>query len=287
MQNISVLINKIDKLPTIPAIIKRLFDLISDPDADLDDIIELIEKDQALTGVIIKLCNSSYYGLSRKVSSISDAVVMLGFNTISNMCITLGPSLYLKRHITIYGQTNTDLWRHSIATATCCEQIAYISDVEMIEVAYTAGLLHDIGKLVLAEYDKNKLKAVHDLVLNGSPLIEAEKKILGMHHGSVGGKLARRWKFPQKLIDTIKYHHTPELANDERELTEIIYLGNLIAKKAIEPETEGADLSQVKGELLEKYKIDEPNIYNIVKSAQKQVENTEASLRALQSVESQ
>ncbi|MBN2071725.1 MAG: HDOD domain-containing protein [Candidatus Krumholzibacteriota bacterium] len=278
MLDVNMLIKKIDQLPTIPAVIKRLVDLTADPDADIRDILELIERDQSLTASIIKLCNSSYYGLSKKVSSINEAVVMVGFNTISNMCITLGPSIYLKKKVLVYDGEDVDLWRHSILAGSCCEQLAFFARQEMIEVAYTAGLLHDIGKLVLAECDRGLLQKVVDQVAEGLSHVDAEEKVLGMHHGMIGSRLLRKWKFPGSLTDAVKYHHIPKKTGKNKDLTEITYLGNLIAKLA-DDQRRGPTIEDVaRDRVSRRFQLDEPQIRFIIQKARKQVEETEASL---------
>lgn len=280
MPSIDVLIRKVDQLPSIPAVIKRLVDLTADPESAIADILELIEKDQALTAGILKLSNSSYYGLSQQVSSIKEAVVMLGFTTVSNMCITLGPSLYFRRDVWIYGQTGSDLWRHAIGTAICCEQLARRHCEELVELAYTAGLLHDIGKLVLAEYHEDDLKRVKELEKNGKSLARAEHEILGTSHAAVGGKLARRWKFPAQLVKAIKYHHEPSRARGESTLCELVYMAEILAGQC--DGTEGPEgFSPEADKVFQKYQLDRDAVDELIVVARAQIEETEASLQSL------
>ena len=278
MVNINVLIKKIDQLPTIPSVIKRLVDLTADPSTDVYKILQLIERDQSLTVGILKLCNSAYYGLSTPVHSIKKAVMMLGFNTISNMCLTIGPSIYLRRRILIYGHDGKYLWRHSIAVASSCEQLAYFIMPELIEVAYTAGLLHDIGKLVIAECNKEIPDSILKLVEKGKTFTDAEKEMLGMDHGQIGSKLVRQWKFPSSLIDVIKYHHKPTKSGKHRDLSELTYMGNLISKKITNHDSNDSFKDLTGNAIFKNHKINEEQIRAIIRKGEMQLQDTEMLL---------
>jgi putative nucleotidyltransferase with HDIG domain len=284
MPSIEVLIKKVDQLPSIPAIIKRLIDLTADPETDIKDILELIQKDQALTAGVLRLCNSAYYGLSRRVASIDEAVIMLGFNTIANICLTIGPALYFRRNLWIYGRTGADLWRHSVATAFSCEQLSHYLGEDRIEVTYTAGLLHDIGKLVLAEHDPRDLKSIMELAAGDMELVEAEKKVVGLDHGAIGAKLAARWKFPRPLVQAIKYHHRPSRAPSDADLCEIVYIGNTIAHQL----EKGTRIDMPDGSdgrvVFDRYGIGSDQLDRILSTVNSQVEDAEASLKEIGTV---
>jgi putative nucleotidyltransferase with HDIG domain len=225
MPSIRELIRNIDQLPAMPSVITELIELTSNPDSNLDEVLTLVEKDQALTAKLLKLCNSSYYGLSKQVSSLRNAVVLLGFKAVYKMVIAVGTSVFFKKDCTGYGLTGMEMWRHSLGCAISAETVANSFAPDKAQPAYTAGLLHDIGKLVLTQHVENELDKILKLVESGKTFIEAEQEIIGMDHGLIGGKLARQWKFPDHLVESIKYHHEPNLAGSDKDLVAFTHIG--------------------------------------------------------------
>jgi putative nucleotidyltransferase with HDIG domain len=281
MQSIRELIRNIDQLPSMPSVITELIELTSNPDADLDEILALIEKDQALTAKLLKLCNSSYYGLSRQVSSLRNAVVLLGFKTVYKMVIALGTSVFFKKENKGYGLSGIEMWRHSLGSAIAAEIVANGFSPEKAPAAYTAGLFHDIGKLVLSEYVENELDSILKLVESGKTFIEAEQEIIGMDHGLIGGKLARQWKLPNQLVEAIKYHHEPHLATSDKDLTAFTHIGNIVSNAicmGLGVDSFSNSLSQ---KVFKEYKLDISAMEDIMQVAAKQIQDAEALITNL------
>jgi putative nucleotidyltransferase with HDIG domain len=281
MPSIRELIRNIDQLPSMPSVITELIELTSNPDANLDGILDLIEKDQALTAKLLKLCNSSYYGLSKQVSTLRNAVVLLGFKTVYKMVIALGTSVFFRKDAKGYGLSGIDMWRHSLGCAISAEIVANGFAPDKAPAAYTAGLLHDIGKLVLSEYVENELESILRLVESGKTFIEAEQEIIGMDHGLIGGKLARQWKFPNHLIEAIKYHHEPHLASSDEDLVAFTHIGNITSNAICAGLGVDSFSNSLSQKVFKRYKLDESAMEDIMQIAAKQIQDAETLISNL------
>ncbi len=228
MSKLKKILGQVEDLPALPDIAMKLIQLASNMDTEISEIIEVIEKDPSLTAKLLKLCNSSYYGLSKRIGSVQQAVVLLGYSTLYKIALTVSSSIYFKRGASGYGLSHEDLWKHSVGTAIASETIAHKYNRPKAQNAYTAGLLHDIGKVVLSEFVSDDIDRILTLVENKRSFTEAETEILGMDHAMIAGKLARRWKFPEALVEALKYHHEPHLAVADKELCAFTHMGNVI-----------------------------------------------------------
>ncbi len=282
MPTIRELIKKIDELPSMPSVITQLIELTSDPDSDIDEIIGLIEKDQSLTAKLLKLCNSSYYGLSRQVSSLRSAVVLLGFKTVYKMVVALGTAVFFKRDVPGYGLSGMDMWRHSLGAAIGAELVAARVNREKTQAAYTAGLLHDVGKLVLTHYVDHELDRILAHVEKGHTFIEAEQEVIGMDHGLIGGRLARQWKFPDPLVEAIKYHHQPQLASSDPELTAFAHIGNVVSNSIVVSNAVDSFSNAADGKAMRACRIDATTMQEIGEQVRAGVEEAEATILSLE-----
>jgi putative nucleotidyltransferase with HDIG domain len=276
MPSIRELIKKIDSLPSMPSVITELIELTSNPDSDMDEILSLIEKDQSLTAKLLRLCNSSYYGLSQEVSTLRNAVVLLGFKAVYKMVIALGTSVFFKKDTEGYGLSGLDMFRHSVSSAIAAETIANRFDRDKAQSAYTAGLLHDIGKLVLAEYVQNDLERILELVEQGRSFVEAEQETIGMDHGLVGGKLARLWRFPDCLVEAIKYHHDPHLASTHKELVAFAHIGNVISNSIFSGNGVDSFANAIDPKVFRTYHLDNGALESVMESTLQQAQDAES-----------
>ncbi len=267
------IIKKIDTLPAMPDVITQLITLTADENANLDEILELIEKDQALTAKLLRLCNSSYYGLSKQVTSIRSAVVLLGFKTVYKITVGLGTQGLFKNGLPGYDLTADQIWSHAFGTAIASEAICRKIDAENSPGAYTGGLLHDCGKLLVAEHIVESLSAINQAIASGTPAHEAENNVIGADHGMVGGRIGREWKFPESLINAIKYHHDPELAKSNGAVALSVYVGNLVAHRALNDVPESAP-NKIKKSALERAKLSDADVEDLEQMVQVEVQKT-------------
>ncbi|MBK8166732.1 MAG: HDOD domain-containing protein [bacterium] len=195
------------QLPALPATTARLLALMDDQSAGAAQVLEVIGTDPALTANLLKLCNSAYYGLRREVGSVHEALVMLGNRTVVQLAFATSLGDVLRGPLAGYRLERDALWRHSLAVAVGAAHLAGVAgDRSLRERAFTAGLVHDIGKLVLNGPLKAKLQ---QLPQTGSydALRQGERDLLGFDHAEAGQALAESWNFPAALADVIGRHH--------------------------------------------------------------------------------
>jgi len=223
------ILEKVDNLPALPAIVGKLLKVIGSQDTSADDAARLIERDPALTSKMIRLANSAFYGIPRSISSVSSAVVILGFNTIR--------SLVLSASILKAFPSNKNaafdrerFWQHSIVCAMAAKQIVrHIMRWKIMdpESAFCAGILHDIGKLVFNEVIPKQYVNVCACARNqNEPLLEMESAMLGINHAEVCKILAEKWALPIDLEYALGYHHSPDKAVKVVELIAAVHIAN-------------------------------------------------------------
>jgi len=209
------LVGGVTSLPSLPILFTRLTTLLEQTETDCAQIAALIKEDMAMAAQILKLVNSAYFGLTRRIETLEDAVTYLGIQTISSL--VLMQQLFSRCTDNEFREFQLDqLWEHSFCVATLAKKI--VSDTEhtplIQEHAYLAGLLHDIGKLFLAtQLPEGYRKIMENSDQNDSPRAEVELDILGVDHSAIGGYLTSLWGLPRKITEAVTFHHTDSLEN--------------------------------------------------------------------------
>jgi HD-like signal output (HDOD) protein len=198
------------ELRSLPSTTVRLMGLLDDATVGADQVLDVIEKDPSLTANLLKLSNSAYYGLRGKVGSAREALVMLGNKTIVNLAFATSMGDVLRGPLAGYHLERNALWFHALGSAVGASQlISRQGDASLREKAFTGGLVHDIGKLLLNRSLKENLVQL-PLVADSQTLRAAEIDILGFDHAEAGAALAAAWNFPVSLVQLIGAHHVPE-----------------------------------------------------------------------------
>ena len=216
-------------LPTLPLVASRLLEAVAQPDTGSEEVARIITLDPALTARTLRLANSEFYGFPRKVGTVELAVVVLGSNTIRDLVLSASVLATLdERDGTLEG-----LWNHSMAVAVATRLLADRCRYRHAGEAYAAGLLHDIGKVVLRQTDSRRFQAVLALAREqGEPMEAAELGLFGASHAQVGAWLAERWGLPADLVEAIATHHQPEAARRNRALAALVHLADSLAERA-------------------------------------------------------
>lgn len=215
-------------LQALPSTTLQLMRLLDDDTVEASEVLVVIEKDPSLTANLLKLCNSSYYGLRRQVASAREALVLLGNKTIVTLAFATSMGDILRGPLSSYRLDRNELWHHALGTALGA---SYLMDAtcegKQKEVAFTAGLVHDIGKLILNRPLKNEMDTLEG-DCSFECLLEAERSTLGFDHAEAGALLGENWNFPASLVDIIKYHHNPEKAGQSADLVRAVAAANLV-----------------------------------------------------------
>jgi len=197
---------------TFSTVVQQINTMLLDDDVSIRKVADLVEKDSSITATVLRLANSSYYGLSKKVTTIHVAITVLGLNTIRNIITTVSLcSLFRKAKTDIFDIR--DLWWHSLGSAVCAKSLVGKAPVETGEMAFVCALIHDIGKVLIYQSLSGDMERIIARVKErkDESLIDIETEILGFSHARIGSELARRWRFPDMYVDVIRFHHHPDV----------------------------------------------------------------------------
>ncbi|MCR4315731.1 MAG: HDOD domain-containing protein [Planctomycetes bacterium] len=228
-QIVSKKLQSITDIPTIPTVIAKLNDVLRTPHSNVKDVGAILNQDQALAAKTLRLVNSAYYGFSGKIDNINRAIIILGFNKVRNLALSISVIDLFK------GKESSSLnflafWEHSIGTAVIAEQLANELESSEVEDAFVAGLLHDLGKLIIALHLKeDQAKVVEMMQADNMFSFDAEREIIGANHGKIGELIAEQWKFPENLARAMGYHHQPDRSRQHRELVFLIHTADVLA----------------------------------------------------------
>lgn len=227
-----VLAKAIERVQPIPQIALRIIRMINEPGHGLREIAEKVRTDQVLSARVLRLCNSAFIGLRKKVDSIDQALIMLGEKQVLRMAVSISIENFFSDSGRGYSLCKGGLYYHALGAAIIAEMLANFTGKVSPSIAYTAGLLHDIGKVVLDQYMAPAFpffyRRTHS---DGVALTDVEHEVLGLDHTEAGRKLAERWSLTQNLIDTIGNHHKPVLEGTGSILTHLVYFTDLIMSR--------------------------------------------------------
>ncbi|MDE3226832.1 MAG: HDOD domain-containing protein [Nitrospirota bacterium] len=218
-------IEKMGELPTLPHVVQKIVLMSNRPDTSAEDLGKIIEKDQVLAAKVLKLANSPFYGFPARIASVSHAVVVLGLNVVKGL--TLGATAFDMMKAAGMEQ----LWRHSLGVAMMAHILAARVGVKNPDELFAAGLLHDLGKVVL-QAKLSDLGAQIERVLKQSDgsRTQAEQEVLGLTHADMAGWLGDMWHLPSTLKDPMMFHHHPMLARDAETQTAIVHVADVLVK---------------------------------------------------------
>ncbi|HBQ85537.1 MAG TPA: hydrolase [Syntrophomonas sp.] len=231
MERVSMqsIVESVDDLPSLPQVAVKVMKLTEDPDSTAQQINNVLNEDQSMTARVLRLANSAYYGFPRRISTVTDAIIYLGFKTIRGIVMAASVSDILSQEMEGYALAPGELWRHSQCAAMTARFIAKTVKFNSLDLAYTAALLHDIGKVILNSHLKKGYQAVVARVMVGDiPFSEAENEILGYNHALVGARVAEKWNLPPELVEAIAMHHSPEKAQINKKLTAIVHMADAL-----------------------------------------------------------
>ena len=233
MQNpyLESLLSRINDIPTLPASVLRVMQMIEDPFCSSSDLAKVIQADPAMAAKVLKLANSSYYGFRQKISNIPQAVTLLGFATLKNTL--LAAAVFDMFRVAGTGFDLPALWTHSVTAATAAKLLAKRARYPQSEKAFTAALMHDVGKIILARFIPQGLCEIVEVIQTENlAMYDAEHKVLGLSHPALGAWVLGRWGLPAPIVEAVEFHHHPTRAQNGFDLAGIVYLANILAHRS-------------------------------------------------------
>jgi len=221
-------------LPTLPTVVAKMLELVDNPKTSASSLANLISRDQVLTAKILKLANSSFYAFPRQIATVKLALVVLGFESVKEMALSFSVLSSFKGENNKHFDTSL-FWQHSVSVGACTRMLARETCYRLAGEAFVAGLLHDIGKVVLNQYLPKEFAEIQTRVFEGGAGVEdceaIEKAVIGASHAEVGAWLAERWNLPVPLVEAIRWHQHPEQCPRLAELPLLVYLGDYLSAK--------------------------------------------------------
>ena len=225
-QEISALIDHAVDMHTLPVVVLEAHRIMESDQASAQDIANLLTRDPALAGRILKLANSPYYGFRRRIGNLTQAIVILGFQAVKNLMLT---ATVIDRLTVEDGALNfTEFWAHSVATALTAGELASRTFSPHSDEAYIAGLLHDVGKLVVAQHLPDHAARIREQRDAGQGELEAEREVLGLDHTDVGHRIIASWGLPSSLAEAVRDHHSPQGDPGESTFADLVHLSDIL-----------------------------------------------------------
>lgn len=261
---------KVRDLPSPSLVVTELLRSFEDPNASVTVLAQLVSRDQALTAKALRLANSSFYGLSRKIATLQQAITVLGFDSVRSLVVAAGvtENFASGRHPSFDFHM---FWRHSIGVAVCSKQIAHAANLNQ-NYAFVCGLLHDIGRLVLVTcFPRQYGDAIAKRTEMDCHMLEAEQLVLGIDHALVGRLVCENWKFPPLIQRAIANHHVPD-TGDLGDMSSVVHVANAIVHALDLVNEQHALVPEISERAWNSLKLGPSDLYRIFRNTEKEFE---------------
>lgn len=227
-EKINRIMAQVKAFPGMPDTSAKLMTMLKDSESSAAQIESVLKYDPGLTANILKLTNSAYFGIPSKVSSVKQAVVLLGWKRLLQLVMTMCMSTVMKKPVPGYDLPRGELWRHSVAVSVAAELVVKALKIPGADEVFTAALLHDVGKLVLGGFVQDDLKQIESMVSKGIAFEVAEFIVLGTDHAHIGARILEKWSFPENLVNAVNWHHDPETCENHCTFSDIVHVANIL-----------------------------------------------------------
>ncbi len=222
----AALLERAVDMHTLPVVVLESHRLMQNPRTSAQDVANLLSRDPPLAGRILKLANSPFYGFRRRIGNLTQAIVILGFQAVKNLMLTAS---VIRRYCRDNEQFDySGFWANAVCSAMATHELARLTRSPHVNEAYIAGLLHDLGKLIVAQELPDLASKVRDLVRAGTSEPEAERQVLGLDHSDLGFRVISSWGLPATLAEAVRDHHHPNATGERATLAHVLHLSALI-----------------------------------------------------------
>lgn len=248
----------LENLPPMPAVITRVMELTSDPSCSAQELQEVIGMDEVLSSKVLRLVNSARYGFPRRITTLSHAVILLGFETIRNLAIGVAAMRIVLRHGANSPVNRQRFWEHSLETGLAASALAKHLHKDLIarEEMFLTGLLHDLGILFLSQNFPTEYRAVVECCSSLEDVLPAEQEVFGITHCEVGARMAGTWNLPPVFVEGMQHHHNPQPESPFFEQVSAVYLGDGISR-SIRAGKGSEQLPDIPASIAEHFHLDE------------------------------
>ena len=222
--------SQIKSFPSMPATGAKMLRMLENLDTTVEEIEDVLRHDPGLTGNVLKLANSAYFGIPSKVASTRQAVLLLGLKKLIQLVIASCVNAVMDMPVPGYNLPPGNLWRHSIAVSIAAEALVKDKKEIVVEDIFTPALLHDIGKLILGHFINDAQQDIEGIAETGVPYVVAENMVLGTDHAEVGAQILTQWSFPPDVVDAVRWHHDPDYPEKPVAAADIVYLANFLCQ---------------------------------------------------------
>ncbi len=220
--------DKLVHLPTFPKVVQNALAILSDPNYQVSNLIEILKYDPAVTANLLKVVNSAHFGLRQKVFDLASALPLLGAEKIREVLLASASMPYLIKPVSGYSIGGSGLWAHSMASALTADILSAKCRFSDSSKLFTAALLHDIGKIAMNLYVGEKVGVIYNIAReDGISFAEAEWRVLGADHAIIGSELLKHWDFPHDVVRSVRNHHDPDLYIQD-DLSAMLALSNIL-----------------------------------------------------------
>jgi len=229
MSEINRILKKIDQLKPMPQVAHKIMAIVQDPESAMSELSDVIVYDASVTANLLKVTNSAYFGLSKKIESVHQAIVFLGMEQVVDIAFMASSAENLAKAQDGYDLDKGELWKYSVSSALIARELAEVKEAENAHLIFTAALLKDIGKVILNQYVADSFEDINRLVLEEDYTFrEAEKEVIGIDHAELGGVVADKWKFSPEMIEIIRNHHVPQKSTTTEFETAVVYMADTL-----------------------------------------------------------
>ncbi len=218
---------EIKALPAISPQATRVLERLQDPNASAVQIEGIVKYDPALTAMVLRLANSAYFAVPGSIGSVRQAIVRLGWKRVQQLVVASSVHGVLESPLRGYDLPPGDMWRHSLAVCVGVETLGEQLGRRLPEEAFTAALLHDVGKIALAGVVDEGLEDLYKLTAEGVAFVEAERQLFGIDHGEAGANVLLKWSLPETLANPVRYHHCPDALETPDVLTDVVHIADV------------------------------------------------------------